>query len=75
MKLIQMIIVSSTYLIAILAIMVFIQGFIYQASGKRVSIWNYLVNLFHELLYETVESTNNKRKLRYTKCEIYRKVG
>lgn len=75
MKLIQMIIVTSTYLTIAIAIMIFIQGFVYQASGKRVSIWNYLVNLFHKLLYETVESTNNKRKLRYTKCEIYRKVG
>ncbi len=75
MKLIQMIIVTSTYLISAIAIMIFIQGFVYQASGKRVSIWNYLVSLFHELLYETVESTNNKRKLKYTKCEIYRKVG
>ncbi|MCI8965562.1 MAG: hypothetical protein HFJ43_04345 [Clostridia bacterium] len=75
MLLIQMIIVTSIYLVAVVAIMIFIQGFVYQASGKRVSIWNYLVSLFHELLYETVESTNNKRKLRYTKCEIYRKVG
>lgn len=75
MRLIQMIIVSSTYLISAIAIMVFIQGFVYQASGKRVSIWNYLVNLFHKLLYETVESTNNKRKLKYTKFKEYRKVG
>jgi len=75
MKLLQLIIVSIMYMVLVIAIMIFIQGFVYQASGKRVSIWNYLVNLFHELLYETVESTNNKRKLRYTKCEIYRKVG
>ncbi len=75
MKLIQMIIVSSTYLISAIAIMIFIQGFVYQASGKRVSIWNYLVNLFHELLYETVEEVNNKRKLRYTKFKEFRKVG
>ena len=63
MKLIQMIIVSSTYLISAIAIMIFIQGFVYQASGKRVSIWNYLVNLFHELLYETVEEVNKKIKI------------
>lgn len=75
MKLIQMIIVTSTYLTIAIAIMIFIQGFVYQASGKRVSIWNYLVNLFHELLYETVEEVNNKRKLRYTKFKEFRKVG
>ncbi len=69
MKLIQMIIVSSTYLISATAIMIFIQGFVYQTTG--FSIWDWLMSLGHE----TVESTNNKRKLKYTKCEIYRKVG
>jgi len=69
MKLIQMIIVSSTYLISAVLILAFIQGFVYQVFG--FSIYNFLMGLCNE----TVESTNNKRKLRYTKCEIYRKVG
>ncbi len=69
MKLIQMIIVTSTYLAAILAIMVFIQGFVYQVFG--FSIWNWLMSLGHE----TVDQVNNRRKLRYTKFKKYKKVG
>ena len=41
MKLIQMIIVSSTYLIAILAIMIFIQGGVYRMT--KISIYNELM--------------------------------
>ena len=73
MKLIQMIIVSSTYLTIAFVIMIFIQGFIYQAF--RFSIYNWIADLVHKLLYETVEITINRRKLRYTKIKEYRKVG
>lgn len=69
MKLIQMIIVSSTYLIVAILILAFIQGFVYQVFG--FSIWNWLMSLGNE----TVEETNNKRKLKYTKFKEYKKVG
>ncbi len=69
MKLLQMIIVSSTYLIAILAIMIFIQGFVYRTT--RFSIYNELVKYVNR----QAKNTNDRRKLKYTQIEECRKVG
>lgn len=69
MKLIQMIIVSSTYLTVAVLVLVFIQGFVYQVF--RFSIYNELVKYADR----QANNTNDRRKLRYTKLEKYRKVG
>ncbi len=69
MKLIQMIIVSSTYLIAILAIMIFIQGGVYRMT--KISIYNELMKCVNR----QAKNTNDRRKLKYVKIEEYRKVG
>lgn len=72
MKLIQMIIVSSTYLIVAIAIMAFIQGFVYQASGKKINLYKMLMRRVHRYLRV---NTNDRRKLKYTQIEECRKVG
>ena len=69
MKLIQMIIVTSTYLTIAIAIMVFIQGFVYQVFG--FSIYNELVKYVNR----QAKNTNDRRKLKYTQIEECRKVG
>lgn len=72
MKLIQMIIVTSTYLTIAIAIMVFIQGLVYQLSGKKVNLWNKAVNFVHR---HFGINTNDRRKLKYVEVKEYRKVG
>ncbi len=69
MNLIQMIIVFSTYLTVAIAIMIFIQGFVYRTT--KISIYNELVKYVNR----QVKNTNDRRKVRYTQIEKYRKVG
>lgn len=68
MLLIQMIIVTSIYLVAVVAIMVFVQGFIYRTT--KISIYNELVKYVNKQL----KNTNDRRKLKYLKLEKYKKV-
>lgn len=71
MQLIQMIIVFSIYLTVAIIIMAFIQGLVYQLSGKKVNLWKKAVNFVHRHLGI---NTNDRRKLKYLKVEKYKKV-
>ncbi len=71
MKLLQMIIVSSTYLISAILILGFIQGFIYQVSGKKINLYKSIIKYIHR---QTI-NTNDRRKLKYTEIEECKKVG
>lgn len=71
MKLIQMIIVSSTYFLGTFAVMIFIQGFVYQVSGKKINLYKSIIKYVHR----QAVNTNDRRKLKYTEIEEYRKVG
>ncbi len=72
MQLIQMIIICTIYFLGTFIIALFLQGLIYQTTG--FSPWNWLIKKVNKVVYGTVESTNNKRKLKYLRVEIYRKV-
>lgn len=69
MKLIQMMIVFSTYLTVAIAIMIFIQGFVYRTT--KISIYNELI----KYVDRQAKNTNDRRKLKYVEIEEYRKVG
>lgn len=69
MKLIQMIIVSSTYFISAVLILAFIQGFIYRTT--KISIYNELMKNVNR----KAKNTNDRRKLKYVEVEEYKKVG
>lgn len=69
MKLIQMIIVLSTYLAVAIAIMIIVPGLIYQLTGY--SFWNEVCKWADR----QAKNTNDRRKLKYTQIEEYKKVG
>ncbi len=57
MKIIQIIIVSSIYLISEIAIIIFIQGLVYQVMG--FSIYKWMMGLF----CKAKKKTNNRKKI------------
>ncbi len=56
MKLLQLIIVSIMYMVLVIAIMIFIQGFIYRIT--KISIYNKLI----KYIKRQASNQNNKRK-------------
>lgn len=68
MKIIQIIIVSSIYLISEIAIIIFIQGLVYQVMG--FSIYKWMMGLF----CKAKKKTNNRKKINIHKIQIRKNI-